>query len=143
MTTHTHREEVGLDWKRFPAEGDVRQLFINNGEENNRVPLARHDHAACATESYILVFGGKHKKQLLNDVWLFDVQEKRWTKPHVEGTPPCPRYCHTASIWKNYCVIFGGFDGSAFLDDVHFLDLVHMRWEQKPAPTGKFRIHES
>ncbi|GMS88162.1 hypothetical protein PENTCL1PPCAC_10337 [Pristionchus entomophagus] len=45
-----------------------------------------------------------------NDVWTYDMRQKRWDRLVVPGTPyPTPKSRSSLVVWKEYLVLFGGF----------------------------------
>eukprot|EP00884_Botryococcus_braunii_P007988 jgi/Botrbrau1/17190/Bobra.0157s0080.1 len=100
-------------------------------------PPKRHSHTAIFwKELYLVVFGGvdaEHKS--LNDVWMFHLTNRQWTRQTTQGIPPSPRQCHTMTLLMfNKCLIYGGFDlppskkGQVF-DEAFILDLDNMTWQ--------------
>jgi N-acetylneuraminic acid mutarotase len=51
----------------------------------------RSKHTMVAFKDAIYVFGGDNGKAMLNDLLIFDIKEKSWTKGLCNGRPPAPR----------------------------------------------------
>jgi N-acetylneuraminic acid mutarotase len=111
-------------------------------------PSPRGGHTATLAGASVVVFGGHYyggKKQgftYLNDTIVLDVNENKWVRPRLNGTPPSPRYGHTAVLAGSRIVVFGGRGENGFnFRDLHALDPVTMTWYQGPdggnAPSGR------
>ena len=63
----------------------------------------------------------------MNDTIVLDVNENRWYRPQINGTPPRARYAHSAVIAGSRVIIFGGKGPQgAHYRDLHALDPVSM-----------------
>ena len=111
-------------------------------------PCPRGGHSATLIGNSLMIFGGHYfggKKEgfvYLNDVSVLDVNENRWYKPRVNGTPPQERYGHTAIVAGGRMVVFGGRgEKGVHFRDLHALDPNTMTWYQGPeggnAPSGR------
>ncbi len=78
------------------------------------VGARRSKHTAVAYKDAVYVFGGDNGKAMLNDLLIYDVREKSWTKALSTGPPPAPRYHHSAVVHEQAMYIFGGYTG-----DIH------------------------
>ena len=67
------------------------------------------------------VFGGKNDdSEKLNDLWVFNITDKRWIEVEPEGEIPVERSGHTSNVYDDYMVIFGGiWDVTKELNDLH------------------------
>ena len=72
---------------------DVERLkhLLGNKEENNMETLKR-----------II------RNEALNDLWILDIHNNRWTQLDAVGAQPSPRHSHTASIIEHKLYIIGG-----------------------------------
>lgn len=110
-------------------------------------PGARAFHCAAAlgatggagADSRLVVFGGRRRKTRMNDAWLLDAGEWRWSRVRAAGEPPSPRdfasaaRAGTASVGYGggggdaggvgRMVVHGGWDGKAWLGDAWLLSL--------------------
>eukprot|EP00358_Blepharisma_japonicum_P002100 CAMPEP_0202949878 /NCGR_PEP_ID=MMETSP1395-20130829/16708_1 /ASSEMBLY_ACC=CAM_ASM_000871 /TAXON_ID=5961 /ORGANISM="Blepharisma japonicum, Strain Stock R1072" /LENGTH=177 /DNA_ID=CAMNT_0049653297 /DNA_START=68 /DNA_END=601 /DNA_ORIENTATION=+ len=111
-------------------------------------PSPRGGHTATLVGASLVIFGGHYyagKKEgfvYLNDTIVLDVNDNRWYRPRINGTPPAPRYGHTSVLAGSRVVLFGGRGAnSAHFRDLHALDPVTMTWYQGPeggnAPGGR------
>jgi N-acetylneuraminic acid mutarotase len=83
--------EVIHRWKKMP-------------ECDEFVGARRSKHTAVAYRDAVYVFGGDNGKSMLNDLLIFDVREKSWTRAFSTGTPPAPRYHHSAVVHEQSMV---------------------------------------
>lgn len=81
-------------------------------------PPGRIGHTFCAnadgTKAY--VYGGVNDladstSNYLDDLWEYDVIEKKWTERELSGEPQHPRAFHTAVWYRDRMYIFGGCNG--------------------------------
>ena len=78
------------------------------------------------SDQELLVFGGLNQRIRYNDVWILNVEDKKWTKVDVEGEQPLSRAHHTATLHagSNRLLIFGGYGGNGqALNDLLAIDL--------------------
>lgn len=107
-------------------------------------PMPRSGHAMCAHPSgIILVFGGEFSSPKQStfyhygDTWIFDTQEKDWTKIECRNTP-IARSGHRMTVWKNYILMHGGFrdlaTSTTYLSDLWAFDIRDYKWHQLNFP---------
>lgn len=60
-------------------------------DATNGVPKARQSHSAnlLADGKTILIYGGNDGQTSLNDIWLYDTEQKTWTLKAVTGINLC------------------------------------------------------
>jgi hypothetical protein len=97
-------EEV--NWKILQTEGSVS-------------PPKRYGHFMTYYEDYIIVFGGKNEKEeILNDLWILDLEKFKWTTINYlqNSNIPKAKFLSSGEVLKNYgqIVIFGG---QSYFDD--------------------------
>ena len=57
----------------------------------------------------LYIFGGlTNDNHTLNDMWLYDLTEKKWTKVDQRGTIPKPRAGHSMNLYEGKIFMFGG-----------------------------------
>ena len=120
-----------LDFGPFEAVHQWRKM----PELREFVGARRSKHTIVSYKSAVYVFGGDNVKSMLNDLNIFDVKEKSWTRAMIVGTPPAPRYHHSACVHEQSMFIFGGYTG-----DIHSNSNLTNRndlWEYKFA-TGQW-----
>jgi hypothetical protein len=73
----------------------------------------------------MLVFGGQNEEtEPLSDVWLLNLEAKKWFKPETSGDLPDARAYHTTTSVggpAGNIVLYGGSDGDNRFDQVHVL----------------------
>ena len=70
--------------------------------------------------SYLYIFGGSSIKGLLNDLYVLDIETRRWEKIALPGPMPTPRTNHKAVlVSQSRIVIFGGFTEQGLVNDVY------------------------
>ena len=76
------------------------------------------------------VFGGKNdSSEKLNDLWVFNIGDKKWIEIEAEGEIPFERSGHSSDIYGEYLVIFGGiWDVTKELNDLHLYSFGQNRW---------------
>ena len=76
--------------------------------------MPRGGHTSTLTGASLIVFGGHYFEGgktgfvYLNDTHVLDVNQSRWIKPKIKGTPPPGRYGHSAVLAGARVIIFGG-----------------------------------
>jgi hypothetical protein len=81
--------------------------------------LSHFDEEVNGTlESRLLLFGGKTTQGPSGESWIYDPQQRRWSRPPVDQSPPA-RYWHAAvsDMRRNRVVLFGGQDLENVLQD--------------------------
>jgi N-acetylneuraminic acid mutarotase len=93
-------------------------------------PCPRFAHTATLlAQNLILVFGGYDSHSFYNDLYILDLNVRKWSEVEVLGTArPPPRYAHTATIVGRQLVVFGGQGKNAALNDLWIFDLETLTW---------------
>ncbi|XP_022841437.1 tip elongation aberrant protein 1 [Olea europaea var. sylvestris] len=101
------------------------------------LPQPRSGHTAVNIgKSKIVVFGGLVDKKFLNDVTVYDIENKLWFQPECTGSysggqvGPSPRSFHVAVSIDCHMFIFGGRSGSKRLGDFWVLDTDIWQWSE-------------
>nr|CAG4713719.1 unnamed protein product [Naegleria fowleri] len=83
-------------------------------------------------EEQVILFGGYDGSAYLNDVWVLDTSQWKWTKCDIDSkqSRPCGRKMHTALLYNDCMWVFGGDSGSDPLNDFWCLDLETKTWTQ-------------
>ena len=110
------------------------------------VPKGRWGHSLTQVQDrFLVIFGGLQGAETLNDVWIYDLEEARWARPHVRGEPPEPRWGHTATlVAPTVLLMLGGRVGTKPipLADYWLLDLRRLAWSRHatltPSPKGRY-----
>lgn len=100
-------------------------------------PFPRSGHTAVnVSKSKAVVFGGFADRRFLDDVSVFDIENKLWFTPEctVNGSEgqvsPIPRAFHVAVAIDCHMFIFGGRSGSKRLGDFWMLDTDIWQWSE-------------
>ncbi|KAJ3153949.1 hypothetical protein HDU89_008816 [Geranomyces variabilis] len=94
-------------------------------EVGDDAPTARVAHTATlwpATQDKthkVVIYGGTAKDadgvRALDDVVFFNIDNRKWERPRIQGDIPPGRSKHTAVFWADRMVVFGGDEGSCGL----------------------------
>jgi N-acetylneuraminic acid mutarotase len=76
------------------------------------------------------VFGGKNEdSEKLNDLWVYNIADKKWVEINAEGEIPFERSGHSSDVYEDYLVIFGGiWDVTKELNDLHLYSFKENQW---------------
>ncbi|GJX26746.1 Rab9 effector protein with kelch motifs [Tanacetum coccineum] len=101
------------------------------------VPQPRSGHTAVNIgKSKVIVFGGLVDKKFLNDISVYDIENKLWFQPECTGsgsdgqTGPSPRAFHIAIAIDCHMFVFGGRLGGKRLGDFWVLDTDIWQWSE-------------
>eukprot|EP00092_Neocalanus_flemingeri_P094603 GFUD01120303.1.p1 GENE.GFUD01120303.1~~GFUD01120303.1.p1 ORF type:complete len:540 (+),score=191.37 GFUD01120303.1:92-1711(+) len=77
-------------------------------------PSARSGHRMVVFKKYLIVFGGFHDNlrdcKYFNDLYSFDLEERKWAKLVTVGSEPSPRSaCQMFSAEDGRVVVYGGY----------------------------------
>lgn len=102
-------------------------VTIPNGQP---VPCSRSGHSASIYNGMMYIFGGKNdSSEKLNDLWVFNIAEKKWVQIEAEGDEPFERSGHSSAIFDDYLAIFGGiWDVTKELNDLHLYSFANNNW---------------
>ena len=111
----------------------MREVFLSDPLR----PLARNGNTATLVEDKLFLFGGWGNNHALNDVWVFDLVLRCWSKPETRGAPHPMLNMHVSEYidWMNCILCFGGGDGRVFENSVTCLYLLNLEWK-KLTPKG-------
>ncbi|KAL1224337.1 Protein GLUTELIN PRECURSOR ACCUMULATION 3 [Cardamine amara subsp. amara] len=100
-------------------------------------PQPRSGHTAVNVgKSMVVVFGGLVDKKFLNDLIVYDIDNKLWFEPECTGSVsegqvgPSPRAFHVAITIDCHIFIFGGRSGGKRLGDFWVLDTDIWQWSE-------------
>ncbi|KAL4557410.1 hypothetical protein LXL04_035587 [Taraxacum kok-saghyz] len=101
------------------------------------LPTPRSGHTAVNVgKSKIIVFGGLVDKNFLDDISVYDIDNKLWFQPQCTGsgsdgqTGPSPRAFHIAIAIDCHMFVFGGRLGTKRLGDFWVLDTDIWQWSE-------------
>lgn len=95
----------------------------------NVAPPHRSYHSTVADDWHVYIFGGCGVAGRLNDLWAFDVFEKKWIEFPSPGENCKGRGGPGLAVALNKIWVLYGFAGVE-MDDVHFFDLAEKSWTQ-------------
>ncbi|KAL9651721.1 hypothetical protein ABK040_009335 [Willaertia magna] len=129
----------------------------NNTTGNNlsniigpQFPSKREGHTCVKQQEYVIeeqviLFGGFDGTNYLNDVWILDTNEWKWTKVEIDTSQgqPCGRSMHTSVVYNDCMWVFGGYNGGDPLSDFWCLDLETKIWsnvsfDKTKAPEARY-----
>lgn len=120
------------DFWLFDAKNcSYSRLDSDDSEGERPCPRRGHTTGYDQERGHVLIFGGTSgatgEAGLLNDVWLFHVSSRTWSKPALLGDAPSPRRGSAGWLCNGHFYIFGGH--STDLDvKVWGLNLCDMTW---------------
>lgn len=89
-------------------------------------PSCRNCHTSVLYSRFLVYFGGKEgdgRKRLVNDLHVFDIEQKQWLADlQVINEPPEARLGHTFELVDDIAIVYGGWNSSRVLSDCHILD---------------------
>ncbi|KAI6218192.1 Kelch repeat type 1 and Kelch repeat type 2 and Fibronectin domain containing protein [Aphelenchoides fujianensis] len=92
-------------------------------------PLPRHGHKMVAIKEFLVIFGGGNEG-IVNDLYVFNTNDKLWYKPSVRGELPPGLAAFGMCTDGLRIFIFGGMvDRNVYSNDLYELDA--RRWEYK------------
>ncbi|KAL3520858.1 hypothetical protein ACH5RR_019007 [Cinchona calisaya] len=101
------------------------------------LPRPRSGHTAVNIgKSKVVVFGGLVNKKFLNDIIVYDIENRLWFQPQCSGSGsdgqvgPSPRAFHIAVAIDCHLFIFGGRSGGKRLGDFWVLDTDIWQWSE-------------
>ncbi|XP_010252770.1 PREDICTED: nitrile-specifier protein 5 [Nelumbo nucifera] len=106
-------------------------------------PDHRSYHSMTADDRRVYVFGGCGVAGRLNDLWAFDINDRKWIKFPVPGENCRARGGPGLAVSGGKIWVVYGFSGEE-LDDVHCFDPISEQWTEvestgeKPSPRSVF-----
>ncbi|RHZ08709.1 hypothetical protein DYB31_003929, partial [Aphanomyces astaci] len=121
------------------AANDLHILHVNSMRWESPIttgtppgPCNMHTTDYLPNVNGLLVFRGGDGKEYLNDLHLFDLPTRHWSRPTTHGTPPSPRANHSSAVLDHRLFVFGGWNGTHRLNDLHMLDTTTWQWTSIP-----------
>lgn len=99
----------------------------------------RFSHSACIHDNSMFIFGGCTHSTAFNDLWRFDLSDRKWVRPMAMGTYPTPKAYATMVPYKEYLILFGGwtypssnlsFACIGMSSDLHFYNTDTNQWSR-------------
>ena len=94
-------------------------------------PSARigHSMAPIYNDDKVILFGGWDGNNYLNDTWLYDLSDNKWTLLNPNSEPSGRRYHSMSTIYNDDKVfLFGGYDANNDDDETWWYDLSDNEW---------------
>ncbi|KAI9228199.1 MAG: hypothetical protein DHS80DRAFT_15903, partial [Piptocephalis tieghemiana] len=106
-------------------------------------PSKRYGHTASLWRNQIVIFGGSNDfQEFCNDIVVFDLTTRSWSRPKVTGHNVAARYLHSATVWKDKLYVYGGFarghDCTYVLAELWILDLLTFTWSEPHAVPPRY-----
>ena len=109
--------------------------------ENKFSPSQRHSHSSCRINNDLYIFGGlSGTSTSYNDLWLFDLSLKTWSRPKCNGSYPSPKAASTLLPYKKKILLYGGYSHPysysylhqqvSFFDEMHLFCTETSQWSQ-------------
>ncbi len=107
--------------------------------DNECWPCARINHSLeyDPVGHCLLLFGGMDQnEQYLNDLYIYHINDEKWTKRQIIGESssvnwPCVRSGHATCVYNAFMIVSGGItENDRVLNDVWILDLRAWQWTQ-------------
>jgi len=119
-----------------PRFFDDTQLFDINTSTWQRLnltenyPSARAAESASVVRNSLVTFGGAHRSNRLNEVWVFNFETNLWRFIRIRGKKPPERFGHTQfTIDEDRVLVVGGSNGhDTDMSDVWMLDTTMWSW---------------
>lgn len=114
-------------WRKENPKGDVPS------PRSNHIAVAIKKIEAQENSTCIFIFGGMGEKGKLDDAYIYDPNENKFTRIQTEVTPS-PRANHSAYVYEGKVYMFGGNGGRAYensvFKDLWIFDYDKLMWEE-------------
>ncbi|XP_073108372.1 tRNA wybutosine-synthesizing protein 2/3/4 isoform X2 [Elaeis guineensis] len=96
---------------------------------STKPPSPRLGHASSMVGGDIYVIGGRGgPSQILNDVWVLDTTENRWSLLECTGGAFNPRHRHAAAAVGSNIYVFGGLNNELIYSCMNVLNTETLQW---------------
>mmetsp|Transcript_10337 Transcript_10337/g.30684 ORF Transcript_10337/g.30684 Transcript_10337/m.30684 type:complete len:440 (+) Transcript_10337:139-1458(+) len=97
----------------------------------------RFAHSTVVYKGHVIVFGGRHGPEYMNDVATLSLRRLEWLPDTTRGSRPSPKRAHTAVVCGQMMyVLGGGSDTLPGTGELHALDLEILTWRALSRPEG-------
>ncbi|CAL9096891.1 unnamed protein product [Musa acuminata var. zebrina] len=108
-----------------PQSGLLRKIEVASS------PPPRMGHTSSLVGSSIFVIGGRAGPlEILNDVWVLETTENRWSLLDCSGQVFNPRHRHAAVTMDSKIYVFGGLNNEVIYSCMNVLDTQTMKWSE-------------
>ncbi|XP_039118330.1 LOW QUALITY PROTEIN: protein GLUTELIN PRECURSOR ACCUMULATION 3-like [Dioscorea cayenensis subsp. rotundata] len=112
-------------------------IRADGSDFGGNLPIPRSGHTAVMVgKSKVVVFGGFADKRFLDDIAVYDIENKLWFTPQCTGSGsdeqhgPPPRAFHVSVSIDCNLFVFGGRSGGKRLGDFWMLDTDIWQWSE-------------
>ena len=118
-----------LSLKVRPLTLSLLSSTIRKSYHGSEHPSKRWGHSAILYNNNMIIFGGRHLKKSLSNIYSLDFSSFTWTKMEPIGITPLARDSHTAVLYNNSdMIIFGGNGLSIKYNDLWDFDINEYEW---------------
>ncbi|OAY64172.1 tRNA wybutosine-synthesizing protein 2/3/4 [Ananas comosus] len=97
------------------------------------LPTPRLGHSAAVIGTNMYVIGGRTgPSQVLNDVWVLQTTESRWSQLECTGDSFNPRHRHAAVAVGSNIYVFGGLSNEVIYSSMTVLNTETLHWSEIP-----------
>lgn len=139
------RRHTTLNFNKGLIEFRLCWKSLNNFEVTPTI-AGRYSHSAVVYKNSMFVFGGgSSTSTTFNDLWRFDLSNRKWDRPISMGNYPSPKANATLVCYKNSLILFGGYRHPTtfppyqtwrLFDELHSYNVVENRWISISAQDG-------
>ncbi|KAK1680165.1 hypothetical protein QYE76_041013 [Lolium multiflorum] len=111
-----------------PKSGLLTEIIVKD------TPSPRLGHTITAVGNHIYAIGGRAgPSEILDDVWVLQSTENRWSRVECSGNIFQPRHRHAAVAAASKIYVFGGLSNEGIYSCMNILDTESMQWDVIPA----------
>ena len=118
-----------LSLKSRPLTLSLLTSTIRKSYHNSEHPSKRWGHSAILHNNNMIIFGGRHLKKSLSNVYSLNFSSLTWSKMEPIGIIPLARDSHSAVLYNNTdMIIFGGNGQTTKFNDLWDFDINEYKW---------------
>ena len=118
-----------LSLKSRPLTLSLLTSTIRKSYHNSEHPSKRWGHSAILHNNNMIIFGGRHLKKSLSNVYSLNFSSLTWSKMEPIGIIPLARDSHSAVLYNNTnMIIFGGNGQTSKFNDLWDFDINEYKW---------------
>ena len=118
-----------LSLKSRPLTLSLLSSTIRKSYHNSEHPSKRWGHSAILHNNNMIIFGGRHLKKSLSNVYSLNFSSLTWSKMEPIGIIPLARDSHSAVLYNNTdMIIFGGNGQTTKFNDLWDFDINEYKW---------------
>lgn len=118
---------------------EEKYIFKYEKIELDNSPSSRYDHGACIVGQKMYLFGGTSESTTYGDLWIFNIEHKKWRQIETNSSFPSPRSSHLFVSIDKIVILFGGIDRFKmnYPLDAYKFDTSTLKWIEE-----KFSVDE-